>query len=70
MARSKPDWEAIFREAIERSGIGVVELARLSGVDRTQIYRFMQGHRGFSIKTAERIAKQVGLELTYKEGKK
>lgn len=70
MARSKPDWETIFRNAIENSGVNIAQLAKLSGVDRSQLYRFMQGQRGLSIKTAEQLAKQVGLDLTYREGKK
>ena len=70
MARSKTDWETIFRKAVERSGVNAAQLAKLSGVDRAQLYRFMRGERSLTIKTAEKLARQIGLELTCREGKK
>ena len=63
MAKTKPDWETIFRSAIERTGTSLIELAKQSGVHKSQLYRFMRKERGLSIKSAEQIAKQIGLEL-------
>ena len=68
MAKTK-DWEAIFRLAIKRSGMSLIELSKRTDVDKSQLYRFMHGQRGLSIKTAERVARQVGLELKSQKGK-
>ena len=68
MAKSKADnWEELFRMAIRRSGMTLEELESRSDVDKSQISRFLRGERGLSITTAERIAKEVGLELKAKK---
>ena len=68
MAKTE-DWEEIFRLAMKRSGMSLIELAKRTGVDKSQLYRFMHGERGLSIKTAERVAKEVGLDLKSRKGK-
>jgi len=40
-----------------------MEITRQTGVDHSQLSRFMRGERGLSITTAERVAAVVGLEL-------
>ena len=69
MAKTKTDWEAIFRSEIERSGVSLIELSKRSGVHKSQLYRFMHKERGLSIKSAEQVAKQIGLELKSRKGK-
>ncbi len=70
MAKTKADWETIFRSAIERSEMSLIELSKRSGVDKSQLYRFMHGERGLSIKTAEQIAKHIGLGLKSQKARK
>lgn len=64
MAKSrKNNWEDIFRVAIEKSDLTLKELGKRSKVDVSQLSRFMREERGLSIKTAEKVAKVVGIEL-------
>jgi len=56
-------WEQQFRAAIEETGWPLMEITRQTGVDHSQLSRFMRGERGLSITTAERVAAVVGLEL-------
>ena len=64
----KTDWQAIIRQAIKQSGQTSVEIARQTGVSRSQISRFLRGERTLTIPTAEKIGKLLGLELRKKEG--
>lgn len=63
-------WEDLFRDAIHKSGLNFMDISRASGVDHSQLSRFMQSKRGLSIVTAERVAKVVGLELRPVKAKK
>ncbi len=62
-AKIKTDWEETFRAAIAETGLPLMEITRQSGVDHSQLSRFMRGERGLSITTAERVAAVVGIEL-------
>lgn len=62
-AKTKTDWEETFRAAITETGWPLMEITRQSGIDHSQLSRFMRGERGLSITTAERVAAVVGLEL-------
>jgi len=57
------DWEATFRKAIEESGLSLYAIAKQTGIDQSQLSRFMRSERGLSIKTAERLAAIVGIKL-------
>jgi transcriptional regulator with XRE-family HTH domain len=57
------DWEATFRKAIEESGLTLYAIAKQTGIDQSQLSRFMRSERGLSIKTAEQLAAVVGLKL-------
>ena len=63
MAKKKIEWEIQFRVAIEQSGMSLKEIARKSDVDDSQLSRFLRGERTFTLPTAERIARVIGLEL-------
>ena len=69
MANAKTDWETIFRSAIERSEVSLKELSKRSKVHQSQLYRFMRKERGLSIKSAEQVARQIGLELKSRKGR-
>lgn len=55
--------EAQLREAIESSGISRNQLSQLSGVDPAQLSYFVHGQRSLTLKSAEKIATVLGLEL-------
>ena len=64
MAKRKNDnWEEFFRVAITKSGLSLKEIGDRSEVDTSQLSRFMREERGLSIKTAEKVANVVGLDL-------
>lgn len=64
------EWEECFRDAIRGSGLTITDISKQSGVDYSQLSRFMHSKRGLSIVTAEYIAKVVGLELRPVKAKK
>jgi transcriptional regulator with XRE-family HTH domain len=52
-----------LRHAIAESGISQYRLAKLSGVQQSQLSRFMRGERGLSIEGIERICSLIGARL-------
>ncbi len=62
-AKKQSDWEELFRDAIRDADCPLMEITRQTGIDHSQLSRFMRGERGLSITTAERVAAVVGLEL-------
>jgi transcriptional regulator with XRE-family HTH domain len=61
--------EAPLRQAMADSDMSQRQLAALSGVDPAQISYFMQGKRSLTLRSAERIAGVLGLELRPAKGK-
>ena len=59
-----------MREAIEKSGMTLLEIAARTGVSQSQLSRFTRGERNITFPTAEKIGKLLGLELVRKRGKK
>ena len=59
-----------MREAIENSGMSRNQLSQLSGVDPAQLCYFTQGKRSLTLKSAEKIADVLGLELKPKRTRK
>ena len=53
----------ILRRAIKADGRSLYRLAKDSGVDVAVLQRLMAHERGVNLTTAERICRQVGLEL-------
>jgi predicted transcriptional regulator len=57
-------WERQLKDAIKSSEMTLVEIAECSDVDYSQLYRFFRGQRKqITFRTAEKVAKVVGLEL-------
>lgn len=52
-----------LRAHVDSGGMTPHELARESGVDSGQLYRFLSGERGITLDTAGRLAKALGLKL-------
>jgi ribosome-binding protein aMBF1 (putative translation factor) len=55
-------------EAIENSGMTYDELSAKSGVNKTQISRFVHGFARMRIDLAEKLAEVLGLELKKVKG--
>ena len=56
-------WEAVMRQAIKDSGLSLYALERLSGISDAQLSRFMNRKRTLTLRSAEKIAEHIGVEL-------
>jgi len=52
-----------LRQAIRQAGMSRNQLSMKSGVDPAQLCYFMQGKRSLTLRSAEKIAKVLELEL-------
>jgi len=55
-----------LRRIIAESGLSRYELARRSGVEQSALSRFVNGQRGLTTESLDRLAEALGLELTVK----
>ena len=55
--------ESQLRQAILESQMNRNQISKKSGVDRAQLCYFVQGKRTLTLRSAERIAKALDLEL-------
>ena len=61
--RVTPDGRHI-RRLRQAAGRSPTEFAKATGVDRTVLYRIEQGSRGASRETLQKIADELGCQLT------
>lgn len=59
----KVDLTKTVRDAMKDSGLTPYAIARDSGVDYSQITRFLHGQRGLTLDSASKICELLGLEL-------
>ena len=59
--------ESQLRQAILESIMNRNQISKKSGVDRAQLCYFVQGKRTLTLKSAEKIAEVLGLELRPKK---
>jgi hypothetical protein len=52
-----------LRQAIRTCGVSVYRLSQDSGVDRSQLSRFLRGQRDLGLTAAEKICRVLGLRL-------
>jgi ribosome-binding protein aMBF1 (putative translation factor) len=57
------DWIDIIRERFAAEGWTAYSLALASGVDASQITRFLKGERDLRLGTAQRLCRALGLDL-------
>jgi len=57
------DLNTAMVEFIRRDGRSLHELAKLAGVSKSILGRYMRGERGISLTTAAKLARVLGLEL-------
>lgn len=62
-------WRLLIQDAIQKSGMTLAEISEQSGIDRSQLSRFMRNQRNLTITTAEKVGTLLGLELRKKAGK-
>jgi transcriptional regulator with XRE-family HTH domain len=62
-SRKTKGLESQLRLAILESGISRNQLSIMSGVDPAQLCYFVQGKRSLTLRSAEKIAAALGLEL-------
>lgn len=60
---TKHNISGALRQAAKDSEYTQVELAKLAGLDRTSLGRFMRGERSLRLDLAARLAECLGLEL-------
>ena len=61
--RKKKGLESQLRQAILQADMSRNKLSQISGVDPAQLCYFVQGKRSLTLRSAERIAEALGLEL-------
>lgn len=59
-----------IRKAIEDCGSTRYELAKRAGVEQATLSRFMAGKCGLAMRTVDKLAEALGLELNKRKGKK
>ncbi|MCC6679455.1 MAG: helix-turn-helix transcriptional regulator [Phycisphaeraceae bacterium] len=53
----------VLRKRIERGDVSRYQIARDTGIDKASLSRFMHGHTGLNVATAEKLADYLGLEI-------
>jgi plasmid maintenance system antidote protein VapI len=61
----------VIRQAVLESGLPLLRIAEVAGVERASLSRFMAGKRSLRLDLADRLAAYFGLELrrTRRKGK-
>jgi len=64
---AEPYLVAILKEAIETSGLKLVEISRSAGVSPGQLSRFVRGERDLSLAAAAKLVDYFGFRLVRPE---
>jgi transcriptional regulator with XRE-family HTH domain len=67
MARKPPRLSDQIREAIESCGQTRYRIAKETGISQPTLSRFMDGSRGLPMKTLDRLAEYLGLEIVVRK---
>jgi transcriptional regulator with XRE-family HTH domain len=69
MARQRePQLVEQVRQAIQDSPLSLLELGQRSGVNQSQLSRFLHGERGLTLAAAAKVCEVLGLELAWRAG--
>jgi plasmid maintenance system antidote protein VapI len=63
MMHERPTMAEVLRKTIRTSGVSVNALAKKVGLAQPTLCLFVNGRRGISMRSAERLATHFGLEL-------
>ena len=55
-----------LRQAIERSGVSRYSIWQQTGIDQGSLSKFMDGERGLSIESIDKLAELLGLHIVAK----
>ena len=58
----------IIAERIKALGLTAYRVAKMSGISAVMVQRFLNGERGLTLVTADKLCKALHLELTVKPG--
>ncbi|MEI7686369.1 MAG: helix-turn-helix transcriptional regulator [Planctomycetota bacterium] len=58
-----------LKQAIEESGLTVLEIERATSVKRASVLRFMRGETSLRLDIADRLAAYFGLAVVKRKGK-
>jgi len=61
--KQRPSLSAELRQAIERSGLSRYGIWQQTGIDQGSLSKFMDGERGLSIESIDKIAELLGLHI-------
>ena len=59
-----------LRKAIRDSGLSQYRIGKDCDIDKAAMSRFMSGERGLSLKSIDRVAEYLGLELVRRKRKR
>lgn len=62
---TQPAFSRSLRDSIEESGLSAYALGQLAGVSRTTLCMFIDGKRGLTTDTVDKIAPHLGLKVSY-----
>jgi plasmid maintenance system antidote protein VapI len=63
------DVEQVLRRAIDKSALDAAELARRAGLTKGSLSLFINHKRGLTLRSVNRLAAALGLELVEKRGR-
>ena len=61
--KQRQSLSAELRQAIERSGLSRYGIWQQTGIDQGSLSKFMDGERGLSIESIDKIAELLGLHI-------
>jgi antitoxin component HigA of HigAB toxin-antitoxin module len=67
--RGMKDVEQVLRRAIDKSGLDGAELARRAGLTKGSLSLFINHKRGLTLRSVNKLAAVLGLELAKKRGR-
>jgi transcriptional regulator with XRE-family HTH domain len=63
MAKKRPRFSDQIRELVEASGYTRADISRETDIDQATLSRFMSSERGLPMKTLDKLADFLGLEV-------
>ncbi len=61
---ARPTLADTIRRAVDATGLSVYAVAKASGISQPIVHRFMNGERGLTLDTADKLCRFLGLRLT------
>lgn len=64
-AKAGPSVTETVKQAIEESGLSGYALGQLAGISRSVVANFVDGTRGLTLESLDKIAPHLGLKVSY-----